>query len=131
MPYVQKITIQSRRHHEKQPAWYVDKDAVEMCCVLFRGIQRWVIGWNLLSCVKGVSWVCTVNVNANVTVNVNANSMASYCSLHKEITFWKTFCLGRRTGPGFVYNFMNGRAMGTVGLDPVLDKQVLKISTDG
>ena len=36
----------------------------------------------------------------------------------KKAPFGKTFCLGR-TGPGFVYNFMNGRAMGAVGLDPV------------
>ena len=48
----------------------------------------------------------------------------------KKAPFGKAFCLGR-TGPGFVYNFMNGRAMGAVGLGPVLDKQVLKISTDG
>ena len=48
----------------------------------------------------------------------------------KKAPFGKTFCLGK-TGPGSVYNFMNGRAMGAVGLDPVLGKQVLKISTDG
>ena len=56
----------------------------------------------VLSCDKGVIWVCTVNVNANVTANVNANSIASYCSLYKEITFWKTFCLGKSPAAGQV-----------------------------
>ena len=43
----------------------------------------------------------------------------------KKAPFGKAFCLGR-TGPGFVYNFMNGRAMGAVGLDQCWANKFLK-----
>ena len=36
----------------------------------------------------------------------------------KKARFGKSFCLGR-AWPGLIYNLMNGRAMGAVGLDPV------------
>ena len=97
-----------------------------MCSELFRGIKRWVIGRNLLSCDKGVSWVCTVNVNAIV----NADSMASYCSLYKESTFWKSL-LPRQDRSRVCVQFHEWESYGRCWLGPVLGKQVLKISTYG